>query len=446
MRDELVKTGEQVVEMARQKGVEAEAFLFYNRELGIEVAQGTVETLAEAEELGIGVRVIKEGRVGFAYSTDLGPEALNQLLDRAVESSKFTASDENNSLPAGRYQYPELNVYDPEVRRVNVEEKIQMARDLESAALAYDRRIKVIEKAAYEDSEFALAVFNTNGIKAFERGAFCTLYAYLVAEEEGDAQTGFGYAAARRVKELDPARVGREAAHNAVRMLGAKTITSRSVPCIFEPYVVTSFLGVLVNSVNADSVQKGKSFLAGKIGQTVAAGNFTLVDDGTSPQGIASFPFDGEGVATQRTVLIDRGILKGFLYDTYTANKANTKSTGNGVRGSFRSLPGVGITNLFVLPGVSRPEQLIKEVSQGLFVTEVMGIHTANPISGDFSVGAAGILIENGELTRPVRSITIAGNLQEFLQGVEGVGEDLRFFGGIGAPTLRVKGLSIAGE
>jgi len=193
-------------------------------------------------------------------------------------------------------------------------------------------------------------------------------------------------------------------------------------------------------------VQKGKSFLAGKIGQTVAAGNFTLVDDGTSPQGIASFPFDGEGVATQRTVLIDRGILKGFLYDTYTANKANTKSTGNGVRGSFRSLPGVGITNLFVLPGVSRPEQLIKEVSQGLFVTEVMGIHTANPISGDFSVGAAGILIENGELTRPVRSITIAGNLQEFLQGVEGVGEDLRFFGGIGAPTLRVKGLSIAGE
>ena len=445
-QEELVKAGELILENAQRKKVEAEAYLLYNRELTIEVAKGAVETLKEAEEMGAGIRVITGGRVGFAYSTGMDSQTLDQVLDQAIASAKFTASDENNVMPEAQERYPELDVYDAELRRVNIEEKIEMARQMESAALAYDRRITVIEKAAYEDAEFAVAVFNTNGIKTFGRGAFCTLYAYLVAEEEGDAQTGFGYAAARRTRDLQPALVGREAASNAVRMLGARKITSRSVPCVLEPYVVASFLGTLVNSVNADSVQKGKSFLSGKVGQKVATPDFTLIDDGTMPQGTSSFPFDGEGVAAQRTVLIDNGVLKGFLYDTYTASKAKTKSSGNGVRGSFRSLPGVGITNFFIQPGTQPPDRLVKEVSQGLLVTEVMGIHTANPISGDFSVGAAGILIENGELTRPVRGITIAGNLQDFLQGVEGVGDDLRFFGGVGAPTLRVKGLSIAGE
>ncbi len=446
MQEILVKTGEMVVEKALKKKVEAEAYLLYNRELTIEVANGAVETLKEAEEVGFGIRVIREGRVGFAYSTGTDGKTVDQVLDQAIESARFTAGDENNVMPVAQGGYPDLDVYDPELRQATIEEKMEIARELESAALAYDRRIKVIEKAAYEDSEFAVAIYNTNGIKAFGRGAFCTLYAYLVAEEDTDAQTGFGYAAARRTRDLDPRLVGREAASNAVRMLGARKISSRSVPCVLEPYPVAQFLGTLVNSVNADSVQKGKSFFREKIGQKVAAQEFTLVDDGTVSQGIASFPFDGEGVAAQRTVLIDRGVLRGFLHDTYTASKAKTKSSGNGVRGSFRTLPGVGITNFFVQPGSHPPGKLIEEVSQGLLVTEVMGIHTANPISGDFSVGAAGILIENGELKRPVRGITIAGNLQDFLQGVEGIGEDLRFFGGVGAPTLRVRGLSIAGE
>lgn len=446
MKDRLLGVGNIVMEKARRKGLDAEVFLLYDKELSIEVVDGQVETLKEAEETGMGIRVINQGRLGFAYTTNLEESVLEEMLDRAVGSSRYTTVDENNILPEGAFTYPPMGTYDPAIRQATLEEKTAMAREVETVARAYDKRISVIERSGYEDSEYLLVIINTQGVEAVEKGAFCGLYAYLVAEEDGDAQTGFSLMARKHFGELNPREVGCEAARNAVRMLKGRTIPSQSIPCVLEPYVVTNFLGILSNSVNADSVQKGKSLFAGKVGEQVAASELVLVDDGVYEKGIASFPFDGEGVPAQRTVLIENGILKGFLYDSYTARKDGTTSTGNGVRSSFRSLPGVGTTNFFFSPGPTRPADLVRDISRGLYITEVMGMHTANPISGDFSVGAAGIMIEYGELTRPVRGITIAGNLKDFLLNIEGIGNDLRFFGGTGAPTLRLKALSIAGE
>jgi len=446
LRDELLKAGRWAVEQARGNGVEAEAYVLHSEDLTIEVRDGQVDTLKQAEEIGLGIRVFQGNRMGFSFTTDLNQQAVRETIQRALEGARYTADDKYNGLPGAVSSYPEMATYDEEIEKTDLETKVEMARRIETEAKKHDARVKIVESSGYEDSRYSVAVVNSRGTEAFQKGAFCGLYISLMAEENGEMQTGFSVEARLNIKELDPARVGKEAARNAVRILGAKGAPSRPLPCILEPYVMTSFLGVLSNSFSADSVQKGKSTLKGKLGQVIASGQVTLVDDGTYEKGIASFPFDGEGWPSQRTVLIQQGELKGFLYDSYTARKDKTASTGNGMRGSFRGLPSVGTTNLYLQPGAAAPETLWQDIERGLYVTEVMGMHTANPISGDFSLGASGIMIEKGKLTYPVRGVTVAGNLFDFLRDIEGIGSDLRFFGGTGSPTVRVKSLSIGGE
>ncbi|MEN6461956.1 MAG: TldD/PmbA family protein [Syntrophomonas sp.] len=442
----LKKAGEKALALAARKNIAAEAFVLYDRELCIEVVNGQVENLKEAEEMGLGLRVFNQGKMGFAYSSDLSDDAIKEVVNNAVAISAYTSADEFNLLPQGKFVYPSIHTYDDKIAATGLEEKIEMARELERIARNFDRRITVVERAGYEDSEFASVVINSEGIYAFGKGNYSGIYISLVAEEDNDAQNGFAVMVKKNIDELVVADVGKEAAGRAVRSLKAKHIGSARIPCIMEPYVVTRFLGIISQLVNADAVQKGKSMLAEKQGQIVAASVFNLVDDATYPGGIASFPFDGEGIAAQRNVVIENGILKSYLYDTYTAAKAGVKSTGNGQRDSFRSLPSVGTTNFMVNPGSIAPDKLISQIEKGFYITDVMGMHTANPISGDFSVGAAGIMIENGQLTFPVRGVTISGNLGAFLQDIEAVGNDLRFYGGTGAPTIRLKSLSIGGE
>ena len=446
MRDRLLDAGRWAVEQARGNGVEAEAFVLHSEDLTIEVREGQVDTLKQAEEIGLGIRVFQGNRLGFSFTTDLSREALGETIRRAVESARYTADDKNNGLPEVVDGYRRMVTYDEEIERTTLEAKVEMAKQIEVVSKQEDKRIKIVESSGYEESRYSVAVVNSRGVEAFQKASYCGLYISLMAEENGEVQTGFAVEAKRHISELDPARVGREGARNAVRILGAKSAPSRPLPCILEPYVMTSFLGVLAGSFSADSVQKGKSTFKGKLGQAIASPQVTLVDDGTYEKGISSFPFDGEGWPSQRTVLVEAGTLKGFMYDAYTARKDNTVSTGNGMRSSFRGLPSVGTTNLFLTPGLSPPEKLWEDLERGMYITEVMGMHTANPISGDFSLGASGIIIEKGKLTYPVRGVTIAGNLFDFLKDIEGLGSDLRFFGGTGSPSVRVKRLSIGGE
>jgi PmbA protein len=446
MEEILRAAGELALDKVRKIGLDGEAFLLHERELSIEISGGQVETLKEAEEIGLGLRVFNQGRMGFAYSSDLSPQAIDEVVKDAASISCYTAADEFNRFPEGTQIYPAMHTFDPRIDIIALEEKIEMAREVERAARAFDKRVKLVETAGYEDTVFSSMVMNSKGLYAFGKGSYCGLHISLVAEEDGDAQNGFSVMAKKNISNLTPKTVGEEASMQAVRSLKGKSIASAHMPCIMEPYVVTRFMSLLAASVQADSVQKGKSMLAGKMGQQVASQAFTLVDDASYEEGIAGFPFDGEGVPAQRNIIIENGELKGFLYDTYSALKEGRKSSGNGIRGSFRSLPVIGTTNFMLSPGTERPDSMIAAIENGFYVTEVMGMHTANPISGDFSVGAAGIMIEQGRLTYPVRGVTIAGNLIKLLHDVETVGNDLRFYGGKAAPTIRLKNISVGGD
>jgi PmbA protein len=267
-----------------------------------------------------------------------------------------------------------------------------------------------------------------------------------VAEEGGNSETGWEFDYNRFYKNLKIEDVGIEAAEKAIKMLGAKRINTCRVPVILDPKVSCDFLGILSSSLSADSVQKGKSMLADKLNSKIASPILNLIDDGTLDGGIGSAPVDGEGTPTKRTPLIEKGCLKGFLHNIYTANKWKTSSTGNSVRGGFKGLPGVGVTNLFVEKGNISREGLINGVDKGLYITEAMGVHTANPISGDFSIGIAGHYIENGKISFPVRGVVMAGNILELMKGVEAVADDLRFFGRVGSPSIKISEVVISGN
>ncbi|MGI6453331.1 MAG: TldD/PmbA family protein [Syntrophomonadaceae bacterium] len=446
MIDRLTKAGEKALAWAGQAGLEAEAFLLHTRELSIEIVNQQVDSLKQAEEIGLGLRVINQHRLGFAYSTELSDQAIKKVVEDAIGISNYTTLDEFHAFPKGAFTLPQLHIYDDAIPQTSLDHKISLARKLEQIAKKKDQRVTVVEKAGYEDTEFTCLVMNSSGVKCAAIGNFCGIFLFLVAEERGDAQNGFGMMLKRRIKEMDPGLVGQETVENAVRMLNAKTISSTKTCCLLEPYVASKFLALISQMVNADAVLKGKSLLAQRQGDRIAGSSVNLVDNGLYEEGAGCFPFDDEGYPAQNKTIIENGILMGFLHDTYTAKRCGVESTGNSQRASFRSMPSIGTTNFYLQPGKRTQAEMIAEIDRGLLVTEVLGMHTANPISGDFSLGAAGIMIEKGRLSYPVRGLTIAGNLITLLKDIEEVGSDLRFFGSRGSPTILIKNVSIGGD
>ena len=424
----------------------AEAYISSTKELNIEVREGRVETMKLAEERGLGLRVIRQGRTGFSFSTDLSPGGIEEAARQSLANSAKTAEDPYHRLPLPGASYPELEIFDPGIREATVEQKIEMAKSMEEAARAYDARVKIIESSTYQDGESLVTIVNSQGMRLSYKGSYCGIYIALAAGEGDDSQTGFALDFNLKYDQLRPEDVGSEAARRAVRMLGAVPVATRKAVVLLDPYVATGFLGLIGPALTGEAVQKGRSLFAGKVGARVASDKITIIDDGLLSGGIASAPFDGEGVPTSRTVLVEKGDLSGYLHNSYTAAKDGVQSTGNGVRSSFKGTPEVGVTNFYIEAGQIPVEQLIKDISSGLYVTEVMGMHTANPISGDFSVGVSGLLIENGELTSPVRGMAMGGNIIELLENIDAVGNDLHFFIGKGSPTLRVAELTISGQ
>ncbi|MCL0051901.1 TldD/PmbA family protein [Peptococcaceae bacterium] len=434
------------VEIAVKHGIDmAEAYCVTSKELYIEVRNGVVETMKLAEDKGIGLRLIHNEKVGFAFSTELTLDGIKNLVIEAKSNADGVHKDNYNALPLPCDDYPSLELFDENIGNTLLEEKIGMALTMEEVAKKYDKRIKIIENSIYQDGESEVFIVNSKGIAVNYKGTYCGLYLALVASEGEDSQTGFALDYSLKYKKLDPVKIGQLAAKRAVRMLGAKAISSRNVPVVLDSYVASSFLGMLGAALTADAVQKGRSLFVNKIGSDIASDCITLIDDGRLQNGIASAPFDGEGVPTKRTVLIRNGRLESYLYNTYTALKDGVDSTGNGVRASYKSIPETGLTNFYIESGNISFDELIKDIENGLYITEVMGMHTANPISGDFSLGATGILIENGELTKPVRGIAIAGNIVDMLKSVDAVADDLVFYGNKGAPTIRISQMCISG-
>lgn len=429
---------------------QAEVFAQESRSLKVSVYQGEVEELASSTGSGIGVRAIIAGSTGYAYTTDLSPESLAVTAREAVENAAVTAGDEFTGLPEPGGSYTEMELFSPALTATSLGDKIEIARTIEAAARGRDPRIVQVEASQYVESESRVAIANSLGFIREEHEGACYAFLQAIAEEQGEMQTGISFTIGREPGQLDGAGCGEEAADRAVMLLGGSQCKSMTCPVVTDPFVTANLVSVIGSVLSGESVQKQRSMFAGREGQQVGSSLVQLVDDGLHPDGLASSSFDGEGVPCRETVLIENGILQGFLYDTYTGRKGGRASTGNASRGSYRSLPHVGATNLRLTGGDLSGAEIIAGVDRGFFVTEVSGIHSgANPVSGDFSVGAAGMLIKGGKLAEPVREVTIAGNLMSMLSGIQAVGNDNRwvpFGGSIHAPTLLIDAMTIGGK
>ncbi len=391
--------------------------------------------------------MIVQGRLGFAFTTDLSDNSIVTLADAAITNARNTIPDPYHSLPAKiTVPYHSVMIYDPDIVSLTEKEKIDRVMAMEREAFSVDKRIKRIRKASASFSDAETLIMNSSGAEVFYKSTACSSSIEVVAEEGGESQAGSEFDVSRFYRKLEIEEVGRKAAQKAIDLLGAKHIESVRAPVVLEAMVAQEFLSILASSFSAESVQKKRSLFIGKLGSDIASNVITVLDDGLREGGLGTAPSDDETVPMQSKIVIDKGRLIQFLYNTYTANKDKTVSTGNGMRGGFKGLPGVALTNLFIEPGKDSPEALIESIGNGLHVTEVMGMHTANPISGDFSVGAMGFWIERGKKSYPVREITIAGNILDLMRHVDAVGSDLRFSGRIGSPSLRIKELSIGGK
>lgn len=408
------------------KGEQIEAYVGRGGETAIRVYEGTVEHFVSAQSEGVGIRVIKDGRTGFAYAGTLDPTAVAEVLAEARDNVQFGTSDEFAGLaePDGVAPVPQ-KFWDDELEHFLTTGKISITKELEQLTLGMDKRIRV-EESNYDDGWSETAFATTTGIRESGRGNSCYVSVATLADEGDETQTGYGFSVGDSPKEFDLPKAAREASDRATRLLGAIKPPSKRVTVVLDPYVAAQFLGVIASTLNGESVSKGRSFFADRLGDQVADARITLVDDPTNPLAYTATDIDGEGLAARRNVLIENGVLKKFVHSSYSARRLNTVSTGNAVRGGFAGSPGVGCIAMQLTPGTKSQSELIGEVEDGVWVQMVQGLHSGvNPISGDFSTGASGLLISNGQVGAPVREFTIASTLQRMLLDVVALGNDV---------------------
>jgi PmbA protein len=423
-----------------------EAYAAEGRRTSVKARAGEVESLSFAESRGLGVRVLIDGRQGYAYATDPSPDEAADLVRQARENARLGEPDDAFGLPASEPIEPLEGLYVPAMAELPTERKVSLALELERAATTADPAVTKVEEAGYGDAVSRVAIASTEGLAASYERTDCWCSAFAMAERDGETQTGYDFRLGRTVDELDWRLVAREAASRAARLLGATKPATERLPVILDPLAAGSFLGVLAGGLSAESVQKGRSLFAGREGQEVASDVVTIIDDGRFLDGPAASPFDDEGVPTRPTTLVGAGTLRGFLHNSTTARRGGTTSTGNAGRASYRSLPGVSPSNLYLVAGTEDAAALLARAGRAIYVQDVTGVHSgANPVSGEFSVGAAGLRVEDGELGEPLREMTIASTLIDMLRAIVAVGADLRFGGAIGSPTVLIGEMSVGG-
>lgn len=452
---DLLETAREAVELGRRRGADGvEAYLSESDVTTVRVHGQEIELYTRAQTGGLGVRVFVGEKMGYAFATDRSTGGVARVVKDALANAGVAQPDVFNGLPgrpaSERDLKAELDILFPGFDNIGADEKQQFALSLEEHALKFDRRVQGTEHVSYSDEKRQVALANSSGFAGqFTRtGSYCLIS--VLAGDKGETQAGYSFGLGRHLGELDARQVGEEAAQLAVWQLGAKPVRPRRATVVLDPVVAAQVLATLAAALTADAAQKGRSFLAGKVGRSVATSGLTVVDDGRLKGGLGSQPFDDEAVATRTTPVIEQGVLKTFLYDGYTARKDRRESTGNAGRAGFKSPPAPAPTNLFVKPGARGKDEIIGSVSSGLYVLSVAGLHAGvNTVTGQFSVGASGLWIEQGKRTFPVREVTIASTLPEILVRMGEVGRDLRFmpFGGsIGAPTLLVEDMTISGR
>jgi PmbA protein len=444
---------------ARKKGASGGDVVIVEGETSqVQVRMGEVDKLSSAKEKRLGLRLFFSPpsggsaglRTAVTSTADFSRSSLEDLVAATCAMAQSTGEDPCAGLPEpqGKRREKDLDLWDHDLKQLSMEKKIEMAKKAESEALAQDRRITNSEGGHLSVYSRQINYANSNGFSDEYASSTISLSVSPVAKDptsDAPMQRDYWYSAKRKLASLDsPESIGREAARRTVRRLGARKITTRSCPVVFDPETAGELLGNLSAAVSGYSIYKGASYLCGKLGQPVASENVTVVDDGTIPSALGSRPFDGEGLPTRKTVVINKGILGTYLLDSYSARKLGLESTGNAAR-NIGDGPTVSPTNFYLSPGTHTPEEIIRSVKQGLYVIELIGFGI-NLVTGDYSRGAFGIWIENGELTYPVEGVTIAGNLKEMFSQIEMIGNDLEFRGTVAAPTLRVTQMTVAGD
>jgi PmbA protein len=443
-----------VVALAMKAGAsDAEAAVREGDEFSVNVRLGQVETLKDSGSRGLGLRVFLGQRSASASTSDLTAEGIRQLVDGALALAKVTEEDAFSGLAeSGEFgSVPgDLHLYHDDVYSLPGTERIEWARRAEAAALAADPRITNSDGGCFQAATGRKVLANSRGFLGGYRSSYAGLSVSPMAEDtDGSKQSDYWWSSARRLSDLDsPESIGQEAARRTLRRLGARRVATQRVPIVFAREVAGTLLGSLFEAASGDAIWRSASFLAGRLGEQIATPALTLIDDNTMllPTGMGGFgssPFDGEGLPSRRTVVVENGVLRSYLLNTYTARKLGMNSTHNASRG-LAGAPGIGCGNLFLEPGALTPEQIIAEIPAGLYVTSLMGFGV-NVVTGDYSRGATGLWIENGALTHAVEEITIAGNLAEMLMNVTAIASDLEFRSAVASPTLRIDGMTIAG-
>ncbi len=429
-----------------------EAYAVRSHETEARVFDGEVESLSVAGVEGVAVRVIREQRQGFAWAGSLDPEVVDETLAEARDNAEFGEPDEWNGLVApsdlAGVAPADLDVWHEELLRVGTDDKVALALELESATRAADGRVRAVNHAGYSDGAVESAIASSLGVEAATRRTTCSCSTMAIAGETASTQTGYGFSAGRTFADLDPTQAAADAASRATRLLGARKPRSRRLPVILDPLVTRSVLGIVGAALNGEAVLKGRSMFAGREGEAVAASGVTVVEDPTNPDALGAATFDSEGVPTRRLELIGGGRLAGFLHNVYTGRRSGHGTTGSAVRGGFKSVPGAGARALALEPGLCSPEEILAAVPEALYIQSVSGLHSGtNPVSGDFSVGAEGLMVRDGAFAEPVREITIASTLPRILLDIGEVGSDLTWLPGGGAgQTLLVTEMTMSGE
>ncbi len=456
---------DQALSILRKKPIDDyEVYLLQSSHFEVESKEGKIETLQTSQYSGMGFRILHRQRMGFSYATfsdascSAGQnlsEALLRAIDDAVGSAEATSPDPCFGFVSSLKPPPSpLPIFDETLRNISEKAKIEKAKSLETSARSVDaEKIKKVRKASYEEVLSKTTLANSNGFQFSYDHSLVSASVTAVAEGSGDSEVGWDFDFSHFFNDLNVQEVGRSAGKKALERLGGKRIPTGVYPVLLGNRVASEFLSLVAHSFLADQVQKGKSPLKEKRGERFFSPLLTIVDDGLYSKGMSTAPIDGEGGRCQRTPLVVQGVVNGYLYDTYWANRENQSSsgsrvgsTGNSRRHGIKSPPGVGISNFFIEPGGLDLPMLMENLFQGVVVEEVMGLHTVDPISGDFSLGCSGDWVERGEKVHPVKSVAVAGNLFELFRQVTGVGADIRFLGAVGSPSLLIKELLISGN
>jgi PmbA protein len=441
-------TAKRLLGLMEKAGVDqGEVFMQKTRGLEISLRDQDVETLRNKDEGGFGLRVISEGRLGFVHSSDLRDEALAKSVDQCVALARASQPDEANRLPEPGGSFAEVDTFDASVRDIPFERKLALLKDLETLAFAYDPAISKMEYLSYDDSETETVIANTQGIFDAGKSTHFSCEVSVIAERNGEVESASDQSESRYFEDLDaPSKVASRACSKATSMLGARQVPSQEVPVIFDRDSVYALLIHFFAMINGGNVADGLSALEGRLGEKVGSDLLTIVDDALIARGVGSRSFDAEGVATGTTVVLDGGVLNSFLFDTRSALRTGFTSTGNARRGGFRDRPSVGYSNLYVRRGASSPDAIVKSTVAGLWIMSLAGWWVGvNPSTGDFSSGAKGLWVEDGEVAFPVRNVTVASNILDMLGSVDMVGDDLFFRHAASSPTLRITGMKVGG-